>query len=161
MPSGLVIRAERTGDGRRSTADVHRNFAFQILASQIVDFQLRHGESVAYKREGSFERFGGIDAQANGGILTQHQRFGAAIAHQREARLLFNNLAGMKLDRLHISGNAGRLEAGALELSRHISCRFAITLAARIAAFQFVVGEKNNVRPPALSVGMRIHARRA
>src|SRR5690348_866108 len=69
--------------------------------------------------------------------------------------MLFRDLAGFEFHRLKITRNARGLQASALQLARHIDRGLMIALAARVAAFELVVGQEDHMRPPALPVGGR------
>ena len=65
----------------------------------------------------------GVDAHAEVGLVAEHHRRFLAAAHQRQARLLLDDLARAERDRLHEAGDAGRLHAGLGRAGRRRSRR--------------------------------------
>src|SRR5580693_5316287 len=96
------------------------------------------------------DRRGWIDSQADDRIGTQGQRLGACVLDQGEARAAFIDLPGDQVHWLKIAVGTSRLETGACELSGNVFGRPPVARAAGVAAFEFIIGQDRDVRPPAL-----------
>src|SRR5260370_18709870 len=75
-----------------------------------------------------------------------------AICDESERGFRFVDFILIEADRLIKSVGAGWLEAGSLELLDCVSLCFAQTFAASVAAFERIVREKLNMRPPRVPV---------
>ena len=75
---------QRTGERFRRCRYVDDDCSLEIEAGKIVDPLLRDIQTISGKDEGSFQARCGIDAHADVRILSQPQRFGAAISNQLE-----------------------------------------------------------------------------
>ena len=67
--------------------------------------------------------------------------------------MVFIDDAGDEPDRLEKPFGSGWLEPGPRELSGNILGCLTVPLAAGVAAFELVIGQRHDVGPPALSVG--------
>src|SRR5208282_974602 len=111
-------------------------------------------EAVADENQRRFNLGRGHDAGADKGIFAEREWFALAVVDQREAAILFDDLAGDEFDGLVEAVNARRFRARALELLDGMGLRGALATAAGIAAFEFVVGEDFDMTPPGLAVKM-------
>ena len=143
------MRLQRPRQGLRCRRDEHDDGALEIHALEVVDLSLRDVEAVAHEHHRCINSRRRIDAKADVGVLTKHQRLGLAVADQRQARLRFDNLARVEFDRLHVAANTGWLQPSLLELRRNVFGRKFVSRAAGVAALHAVVGERLDMGKPA------------
>jgi len=146
------VRLQRTGNRGRTATQNDRDFPAKIETSQVVVVTLGNDQPIAdkhHRRRYLLRRF---DAHAENRIFPQRQRLPLAVSHQRQARLPFHDLSGAKLHRLYIAGFAGRFQTAAFKLGRDILGRPPMSWTTGFAAFELVVSEKRDVRPPAFAV---------
>jgi hypothetical protein len=150
----LVVRhqvARHSGD--RAGAHVDSDLAVQVETLQIVEMRFRNDEGVTHEDHGRIQRGRKIGAAAQAGVGAECQRNLAAVADQRQARLIGNQGAPFELDGLLIAVRAARLESEPLELRGDVLHGLLKALGAHVAALKFVVGEELDVRPPQFALG--------
>src|ERR1700732_362048 len=126
-----------------------------VDAGEVVIILLRDFEAIADENQRRFDLGRGHHARADDGILTEGERFASAGADEGKAAILFDDLAGDEPDGLVEAVYARGLRARALELLYGVGLCGAFARTARVAAFEFVVGENFDVIPPSLAVEMR------
>jgi hypothetical protein len=97
----------------------------------------------------------GHHSKADVGIFSEYEWFSLSIKNEGKTAVLLNDLSRNKFNRLVKTIRACRFRASALELLDRIGLGFAFAAAARVPAFQFVIGENFYVIPPGLPVEVR------
>jgi hypothetical protein len=122
----------------------------------IVPAGLGDRQPVADEHHLRFQRAVEFAAGAERGVLPNRQRLLLAITDERERGLSRHECPALEPHRLPESVDAGRLQADRLKLALDIFHGLVIPRRADIAALEFVVGQKQHVRPPALAFGGQI-----
>ena len=142
------MRLQRARQRPRRRRDVDDDRALEIHTGEVVDAALGNAQPVADERQRRLQGRRRIDAQVERGVVTERQRLGPAIAHQREARLRFDDAARLERHGLDVAVHAGRREPGFLELGGHVLGGAPVAGAAGVAPLHAVVGERFDVRKP-------------
>ena len=149
------MRCERARNlGGRSRED-HNDLAENVDAGEIVIIVFGNFETIADENQRCFDLGRGHDACANDGIFAERERFVLAVAAEGQTAIFFDDLAGDELHGLVEAVNARWLRTRVLELLDGVGLRGALSTAAGVAAFEFVVSEEFDVVPPGLAVEVR------
>jgi hypothetical protein len=143
------MRLQWSGQRPRRRRDVHDDRPLQIHAGKVVDAALGDIQAVPDEHQRRLDGWRRVDPQADRRVVAEFERLGASVAHEGEARLRFDDLAGLECHRLNVAVDAGGLEAGFLELGRHVVGGTLVRRAAGVASFHAVIGERFHVRKPA------------
>src|SRR5215831_8367689 len=99
---------------------------------------------------------GARGARTDVSIVGERERSDLAFRDERERRFGFVHFELRETHGLVEAGvGAGRLEAGLLELLDGVGLRFFKAFAAGVAAFERIVGQEFDVRPPGIAVEVR------
>src|SRR5215472_7112177 len=104
---------------------------------------------------------GARGARTDVSVIGKRKWNGLAFRDECEGRFGFVHFELRETDGLVEAVGASRLEAGFLELFYGVGLRFLEAFAARVAAFERIVGKKFYVRPPRVAVEVRGGRRRA
>ena len=151
------MRQQRSRNGGRTAGQEEYDFTLQVEAGEIVVLRLRDLEPVTGKHHRRLDVRRRIDAHAERGFVSEHNRDHVRSAHQREARLRFVDRAGPERHRLKIAVRPARLQAGLFEMAGDVLGRLAMFGAARLAAFHAVISQEADVPPPARGWTLRGH----
>ncbi len=144
-PGGLVVRAERAGHGGRAADDDDDDLALDVEAREVVEAGFGHLQPVAREHERGVHARGGIDPQAEDGLLAEDDRRRLAVPHQREARLVLEQAPRLEGHRLQVAARSPRSEPCGLELRRDVLGGLPVLRTPRLPTAHLVVGQQLDV----------------
>ena len=115
LPRRPEVRLQRTGKRCRRRRDEDDHRALHRQAGEIINLTFRNPQAVPGEHERGLQRGSRLRADVEVRVLAERQRLGPAIADERQARLRFDDAAGLEAHGLDVAGGAGRLEPGFLE----------------------------------------------
>ena len=129
-------------------------------SGEIVPAGFGNRQAIADEHHRRFHRSVQLASRAERGVLADDERHFLAVAHERETRLIRHEQPAVELHRLPESRRAGRLEANRPKLALDVLDGFVEARRPDVPALELVVGEKLDVRPPALPFGREIRGLR-
>src|SRR5207302_913153 len=149
-------RSEGRGDVGRRTGEKDSDLANQIEAGKLVEIFFRDFETVADEHHMPADVHGRArGARADKGISGEGERLGFTVQDEGERGFGFVHLKLSETQGLVEAVAPGGFETGLVELFDGVGLRFFEALAAGVAAFERIVGEKLDVRPPGVAVKVR------
>ncbi len=153
LASSLIVRGESGGNIRGRAGEINDDFSFEIEAGQFVEIFFGDFQAVADKNQRRRDSDGRASGtRADESIIGEGNKFGLAAGDERKRGLCFIHLILIETDGLIEAIRTCGLETGLLELFDGIGLGFAKTFAACVAAFERIVSEKFDVRPPGIAV---------
>src|ERR1017187_1310076 len=149
------MRGERSGKFSGRSVEDDDNFAVEIEAGEVIVIVLGNLEAITGEDERRADFGRRHDAGADDGVFAENERFALAIADEGEAAILFDDLARDEAHGLVETVRSCWLRVLMLKLFDRVFLRFALATAARVSAFEFVIGEELDVVPPSLAVEIR------
>ena len=150
---GLIVGGKRGGDVSGRASEIDYDFSFEVEAGKFIEIFFRNFEAVADENQGRGEIDGFTrGTSADESVVSEGEGFYLSVGGETERGLVFVDLKLIEVDRLVEAANAGRFEAGFLELVDGVSLGFAKTFAAGVTAFERIVGKKFDVGPPGVAV---------
>jgi len=142
---GAIVRAQIAGNARRSARDRHDDFAFQFEAGEVVELHFGNRQAVPRKHKRRLHGVRRVVAQRDRRVFAEDEPIRLPVADQFETALRLDDPAGVELDRLQISVDAGRRKARLLELRRDVLGGLAMLGTACLAPLHPVVRQRFHV----------------